>query len=83
MQLINILLLASAAVGSVIPLSARDARMIFNPPTPMPTPTPTPVLNDRRSTAATTTAEQALSKLENWARVQEDRRKAWEEKKKN
>ncbi|KAI2604392.1 uncharacterized protein GGS25DRAFT_525677 [Hypoxylon fragiforme] len=83
MQLINILLLASAAVGSVIPLSARDARMIFNPPTPMPTPTPTPVLNDRRSTAATTTAEQALNKLENWARVQEDRRKAWEEKKKN
>ncbi|KAI4867637.1 hypothetical protein F4820DRAFT_412903, partial [Hypoxylon rubiginosum] len=70
MQLINVLFLASAALGSVIP-TARDPRAAFFA---------SPTVHGWRAAAARDTTGQVL-KPENFAHVQEDRRKVqqgWE-----
>ncbi|KAI1771184.1 hypothetical protein F4818DRAFT_445519 [Hypoxylon cercidicola] len=64
MQFINVLFLASAALGGVIPM-ARDPRAAF---------IALPAVHGWRAVAARDTAGQVL-KPENFARVQEDRRR--------
>lgn len=70
MQLINVLFLASAALGGIIPVG-RDARAAFMA---------FPAVSGWGAVAARDTAGQVL-KPENFAHVQQDRRKAqqnWE-----